>query len=443
MHQYLVCYGNVFIKLVSLIDFDNKSASMQLKFLGGAQEVGRSAILVRDGNTLMLDYGIKLNHKIEYPIAMPNIDALVLSHAHLDHSGFVPALYNEMLIPSFGTEPTLRLSELLLNDSLNIAKKEHISQRFHKRQISSFMQRYTSLDYHQRATVGSFDVELFDAGHICGSAVTLIERRKAKDNKRIVYTGDFKLDPQYLHKGAEVVEGDVLITESTYATREHPEKEPLVKGLIEKIKETLDNNGTALLPVFAVGRSQEILTLLYKNNLTQYTYLDGMARTATSIVLKNKEFITNADILSKAYEDCMPIKGRDERAAALNTPSIIITTAGMLTGGPVLDYITRLRKNSQILLTGYQVEGSNGRMLMDKGTVMIDDTLTKISAPVLYYDMSAHAGKRELYDYIKRSNPSKVICVHGDSDNAAALAKSLKMEGYEAYAPKLDELISI
>ncbi len=416
---------------------------MQFKFLGGAQEVGRSAILLRDEHTLMLDYGIKLNHKIEYPIAMPNIDAFILSHAHLDHSGHAPALYNEMLVPAFGTEPTLRFSELLLKDSLNIAKKEHMNPKFHKRQISSFMHRYTSMEYHSRATIGNFEIELFDAGHICGSAITLIERKNAKDNKRVVYTGDYKLVPQYLHRGAEVVKSDVLITESTYATREHPERAALAKRFVEKVRETLDNNGTVLLPVFAVGRSQEVLMLLYKNNLTQYTYLDGMARTATGMALKYKDFISDSGTLERAFEDSMVIKGREDRSAALNAPSIILTTAGMLTGGPVLDYITRLRNNSSILLTGYQVEGSNGRMLMEKGSLMIDNEMTKVSAKVSYYDMSAHAGMQELHDYVKGSGPSKVICVHGDSENAKAMAESLRLEGYDAYAPKISDTIKI
>ncbi len=415
---------------------------MRLKFFGGAQEVGRSAILLKDESSIMLDYGIKINHKIEYPVGMPNVDALVLSHAHLDHSGFTPALYNEMLIPAFGTEPTLALSELLLRDSLNIAKKEHMQQRFHKRQISSFVHRYTSLDYHSRAAIKEFEIELFDAGHICGSAIALLERKEGK-NKRIVYTGDFKLEPQELHKGAEIVKGDVLIIESTYAKREHPERSALVKEFIGRIKETLDNNGTVLLPVFAVGRSQEILSLLYKNGLTQYAYLDGMARTATSLALKYSNFINNADILAKAVDDTMVINGIGERNEALNAPSIIVTTAGMLTGGPALDYITSLRRNSSILLTGYQVENSNGRMLLERGGVVINGKQVKISAPASYYDMSAHAGMHELYEYVKRSNPDKVICVHGDRDNSIALAEGLKLEGYDACAPEIGDTIDI
>jgi putative mRNA 3-end processing factor len=416
---------------------------MFLKFFGGAQEVGRSSILLKGESALLLDYGIKLNNRIEYPTAVPNADAFILSHAHLDHSGFAPALYNEMLIPAFGTEPTLKLSELLLDDSLKIAKKEHMTQRFHKRQIESFKHRYTSIEYGAAFEFGEFSVEFFDAGHISGSAIIAIEARGSKDSKRIVYTGDFKLNPQYLHKGAAVVKSDVLITESTYATREHPDREELYKNLAEGIKKTLDNNGTALLPVFAVGRAQEVLTFLYKNNLVQHTYLDGMARAATSIVLKHPEFINNYDILAKALGKATVIKDRDDREDALSSPSILLTTAGMLNGGPVLDYITKLRPNSNIFLTGYQVEGTNGRLLMDTGTIRLGKKLTKIETPVSYYDLSAHAGMGELHEYIKRSGPGRVVCVHGDKNNAVALAESLKLEGYEAHAPKIGDVIKL
>ncbi|MGI0134527.1 MAG: MBL fold metallo-hydrolase, partial [Candidatus Micrarchaeaceae archaeon] len=354
---------------------------MILKFFGSAQEVGRSSIMLKDEKSLMMDYGVKLNHKTEYPVGMPKVDAVVLSHAHMDHSGDVPALYNEMLIPTFGTIPTLKLSQLLLEDSMKLWKKQHQQPRFHKRQLGSFINRFVSLGYHSPTRFNNMSIEFYDAAHISGSAVTLIERKNATENKRIVYTGDYKIQPQALHKGAEIVESDVLITESTYATRQHPDREQLVKSFIAKVKETLDNGGTALVPVFAVGRSQEVLAILHRHGLAGRTYIDGMARAATSIVLKYPEFILHHSALAAAAKEAVTISDQSDRLEAMNEPSIILTTAGMLNGGPVLNYITRLKKNSHILLTGYQLEGTNGRTLLEKGEVFIDGETVKIDTP--------------------------------------------------------------
>ena len=392
---------------------------------------------------MMLDYGIKVGDKPEYPLATPRVHAVILSHAHLDHSGSVPVIYNNELVPTFGTAPTLKLSELLLNDSLEIARKEHMQPRFHKRQISSFMNRYIGLNYHSRSQLGDFGIEMHDAGHVSGSAITLIERLKAKDNRRIVYTGDFKMEAQYLHKGAEVVKSDVLITESTYATREHPDRTKLIKDFVDNVRSTLDNGGTALVPVFAVGRSQEILSILYRHRLTPVTYVDGMARAATSIILKHPDFIRHDGVLSKAVEESMMIKDKRHRKDVLNEPSIILTTAGMLNGGPVLNYITKLNKNSKILITGYQVAGTNGRTLIDKGVVNIDGNNVKISTPTVYYDLSAHAGKDDLYKYVKQSSPRIVICMHGDEQNTMDFSENLKLEGFESYSPKIGEVIKL
>ena len=115
----------------------------------------------------------------------------------------------------------------------------------------------------------------------------------------------------------------------------------------------------------------------------------------------------------------------------------------MLNGGPVLNYITKLNKNSKILLTGYQVEGTNGRNLLDKGYVVIDGNITKIKTPAKHYDLSAHAGKTDIHNFIKQSSPEKVICVHGAQESTSELAENLKLEGFEAYAPKIGDVIKL
>ena len=414
---------------------------LHIRFLGGASEVGRSGILVRDAQTFLFDYGVKIDDKPEYPLPSGKIDAFMLSHAHLDHSGFSPFLYHDSMPPTYCTEPTMRLAELLIEDSMKIARSEHYSMRFHNRQLKDLLQRYSPHAYGESIDFGDYEITLHDAGHICGSAITSVERRK--DGKRIVYTGDFKLSPQLLQNGAEVVKSDVLIMESTYATKEHGDREELARSFIEGIKETIDNGGTALVPVFAVGRSQEILALIHKNGLSSKTFLDGMARSATEIVIRNGEFMHNSSMLEEALENVTVIEREHHRSRALEGGNIILTTSGMLSGGPVLSYITKLNKESKIFLTGYQVEGTNGRRLMNGEPIMLGTQKYRVETPFVMYDFSAHSGMEDLHEYARRSNPEAIMCVHGSPENTAALAEGLKEEGFNAYAPVNGDEIKI
>lgn len=419
------------------------NTGMRISLFGGAQEVGRSAIMINDGTRVMLDYGLMLGNRIEYPVSMPNVDALVLSHAHLDHSGSVPALFNEMGIPVFGTKPTNELSMLLLNDTLKISRRSRGSLNFHKRQLASFNRSFIEMEYGESESIKGIGLTIYDAAHIPGSAITLLEREGAGANRRVVYTGDFKLSRQELHNGAYVPESDILIMESTYASVEHPDRKALERRLIDDIKATLDNGGNALVPVFAVGRAQEVLSMLHRNGLSGMTYMDGMAREATRIIMDNPGFISNSDILEAAVDRVRPAGGTSGRDEALSEPSIILTTAGMLNGGPVLYYIERLNMNSHIFLTGYQVEGTNGRLLMDHKPLHIEHREVNVGVGFSYYDLSAHAGASELHEYARRSSPSRVICVHGSRDSTLALAESLREEGFDASAPKVGDTIDI
>ncbi|VVB76995.1 Ribonuclease J [uncultured archaeon] len=413
---------------------------MDVQFLGGASEVGRSAILLKGSKRMVLDYGVKLDDKTEYPLPAGSVDACVLSHSHLDHSGAFPMLYQTRFPVTYGTEPTKELSELLIDDSLKINRKHHQQQRFSKQQLKTFLNNYAAYEFGSRIELGEYTISLHDAGHTLGSAITLIENGKGK---RLVYTGDFKLTPQILQDGAEVVKSDVLLIESTYATREHPDRDELTKKFVQDVRATLDNGGTALVPVFAVGRAQEMVALLYKNNLVDYVHLDGMARTATEITMRHPEFVKNGNILRDALNKMTWVKSEQHRGHAVSGPSIIVTTAGMLNGGPVLNYLTKLNNNSKIFLTGYQVEGTNGRKLMEGKPITIDGEKHLIRTPFAYYDFSAHSGASDLYNYVKASSPETVICVHGDKANTADFAENLRMEGFEAHAPKIGEELKL
>lgn len=414
---------------------------MELNFLGGASEVGRSAILFKGSKNIMLDYGIKLNHKTEYPLPPGKVDACVLSHAHIDHSGNFPFLYNEAFPTTYGTSPTKELSNLLVEDSIKVGKKNHQPPKFGKHQLRTFLERFAPYEYGEEIDLGEYGITLYDAGHISGSAVTSIESRKT--GKRLVYTGDFKLEPQMIQGSADIVKSDILVTETTYANREHPERQELLKRFIDDVKATLDSGGTALIPSFAVGRAQEILAVLHKHQLSDYVFIDGMARKATQISMRYPEFIRNNELLNDAMKKITWIGSEQHRGHAVNGPSIIITTAGMLNGGPVLNYVTKLGPNSKIFLTGYQVEGTNGNRLMEGKPLLIDGRKERVDTPWVYYDFSAHAGSVDLYEYVRKSAPELVVCVHGDPTASESFAENLKVEGFKTVVPKQGDSLKI
>ncbi len=414
---------------------------MELQFLGGAGEVGRSAILLEGSKRIMLDHGVKLDHKTQYPAQTKPVDACVLSHAHLDHSGNVPYLYRGAFPVTYGTEPTKELGLLLIEDSMKIGRKQHQPPKYSKHDVRNMLSHYASYEYGSEIDIGGYTLTLHDAGHISGSAIT--ELRSEKSGKTLVYTGDFKLEPQLLHEGAEVVKSDVLITETTYAGREHPERGELVKRFVDEIKQTLDAGGTALVPSFAVGRAQELLAILYKAGLADLVFMDGMARKATDIVMRHGSFIRNSDVLGEALQKITIVGNGQHRADAVSGPNIILTTAGMLNGGPVLDYITRLNPASKIFLTGYQVEGTNGRKLVENKPISLDGSRQRIRTPWSYYDFSAHAGGGDLREYVRKSNPEVVVCVHGERQSSEAFAAQLNADGFKAYAPQIGESLRL
>lgn len=409
--------------------------------MGGASEVGRSAILLKDSKNILLDYGIMIEGATEYPRNAGRVDACAISHAHLDHSGYSPSLFNDGFPVTIATKPTMQLAELLIEDSMKIHKRKHQHEHYHKAQLKMMLNRYIPAVYRREIEFDRYNITLHDAGHICGSAMTVVESQSS--GRRVAYTGDFKLEPQLLEAGAEIVKCDVLIMESTYADKDHPNREELIKKFVDEIKETIDNNGTALLPVFAVGRAQEMLAILNKTGLANRTFMDGMAKAATDIVAGNPDFIKDVNVLETAERKAVWINSRRHRSEALEGGKIILTTSGMLNGGPVLDYIRRLNRNSKIFLTGYQVEHTNGYKLMNGKPIDIDGEEYRVKTPFSVYDFSAHAGKTDLHEYVKKSNPETVICVHGSKENTGRLAEDLKLEGFDAHAPKVGDVINV
>ncbi len=407
-----------------------------LTFLGGAGEVGRSGILFEDDKKILMDYGIKIHEKTEYPLPFQGfLNALIISHAHLDHSGFSPAAYESQNPLCFGTYPTQALSLLLIKDSMKVQKLKREKQQFSSSDFKKMLHAYVPLPYDTRHNLSrSLSLSLRDAGHILGSS--LVELNYG--NKKLVYTGDFKLGETRMHRGARPIKDvNVLIIESTYSDRDHPDRKELEKRLHDEVRAVIERGGNVLFPAFAVGRSQELLQILHAMKEDFPVYLDGMAKTASEISLDYPSYMKDARAFRESLSEAKFVMFEGHRRRALSEPSVIVSTAGMLEGGPAMGYIPRLNKQSKIILTGYQMPGTNGWHLLNSKIVRTNGLEMKVEIPVEYLDLSAHAGRSDLLKFISAAAPEKIFCIHGD--HCDKFAAELKEGGYEARAPKIGE----
>ncbi len=427
----------------------NEVGTIEFIFHGGVREVGRSCIEVASKDTrLLLDCGLKLTqHQSEYPVGLeniPEIDAVFISHAHLDHTGALPLLEHKGLNCSvFATKGTKNLTRLLLKDAFKIGVLTHQHLGYSSADIKDVLTCMKRVVVNTKGTVKNISYEYFDAGHIPGSALVLIEL----DGKRILYTGDMNTVDTCLLKGAEInfKDIDVLICESTYGNREHPPRSRVENKFISTINAVISKGGSVIIPVFAVGRAQEILLLLLRNNFNVPIYFDGMAVKATDIILSNEPDVSNANELRTDYKKVNLIKRFSDRLKATSRQGIFLTTSGMLTGGPVITYLKYLHKNPSdaVLLTGYQVEDTNGRLLINEKQVYLDGRRTNVKCFVDQFDFSAHVGLEEIKALVRTIRPKKVFFVHGEEESINTLTEWALALGIDAYGPKLGDKINL
>ena len=422
----------------------------KIHVLGAAHEVGRSGFLLHHKNSnILLDYGVKLEPTgISYPLVPDvKIQSIVLSHAHLDHSGMIPNLFKKNNPLVYMTPPTLDISNILWDDTIKISQKDGIKPIFDKTDIFNTNRKTQLISYKQEAKVApEMKISMFDAGHILGSALTNIE---LDNSKNILYTGDYKFEETRLHSGADIEVGkvDYLITESTYGDRNHPSRDKVEKEFIKAVKNTLENDGIALIPAFAVGRAQEIVDLLDEFKIHDYPiFLDGMAQKVAKIYMKYPGYYKNPFELRKSFSNAIWIKNHRQRKQALERPSIVITTAGMLEGGPIMYYIKHKAndKRTNIFMTGFQVPETKGNILLQTGEIEIDDEVYRPKGIIKKFDFSAHVGKKYLLKAINHWNPQKVICVHGDNRVVDEFVNTIEHDlGIKAVAPKIDDFINL
>jgi len=418
---------------------------LQIRFLGGTQEVGRIAITVKTEKTqVLLDCGVMLNHEPGFPMHIPpkEVDAIILTHSHLDHSGAVPIFYIHEKKPLYTNKLNLELTQILISDFIHLSS---YYLPYEYLELRSMMRSNKHVDFNTEEIVGDIKFQLLNAGHTPGSAQILIEA----EGKRILYTGDFNITDTRLLEGAKMQYGDLdaVIIESTYADEDHTERLELEKRFVDTVTNVVERGGTVLVPAFGVGRSQEIACVLVAHHFEYPITMDGMAREASRIIMNYKEFLRDPKLFTDMMHSVDWIEGWRDRRKAIKTPGVIISPAGMLKGGPAVFYTSKIGKKAHnaIFLVSYQIPGTPGKELLEKGVCLIDGKIRKVKASVEHFDFSSHCGASQLREAIEKlGGKPKVYVVHGAEGNCELLAKWARNElGLEATAPRTGDTFQV
>jgi|TARA_B100000287_G_scaffold176911_1_gene166905 putative mRNA 3-end processing factor len=422
---------------------------VEIKVLGAAGEVGRSAFQVNcDGTNFLLDYGVMFGKPRGAPPTYPlhvkprDIDSVIITHAHLDHSGCVPSLFVSGNCNVYGTAPTFDLSKLLIQDMIKIEKNSH---SFGIPEIDNMMQKSKIIGFKEKITRGNASFELRSSGHVIGGSTVLVE----SNNKKLFYTGDINLRGSRLLPPADmdIGEVDMVITESTYSQENQMPRNESEKGLIDFANEVIDRKGTLFIPSFSVERSQEVASVLINSGFKHKIIMDGMALKVNEVLLRYPEYLRNPEIFKNVMDKVVAVRDHNERKKALKEPCVVISPAGMLVGGNAVYYLQELSFSDKngIALVSYQGEGTPGKKLLDTGKVQTRGKDLNVKAEVKQFQFSGHADRDSLFEMIKnlKGNP-RIMTVHGDDESCTRFAEEIHEKfGFEAHAAKLDEKIII
>ena len=421
---------------------------MKVKVLGASHEVGRSGFIVScDGTNFLLDYGVMFGKRgapPQYPLHVKpkDVDSVIITHAHLDHSGNVPSLFVSRNTDVFATPPTFDLSQLLIEDMLKIEKGFH---QFDLPEVNNMMRNAKEIGYKQKISRSNASFELRESGHVLGGSTVVVE----SENKRLFYTGDINPRGSRMLREADLDIGeiDLLITESTYSQTEQMPRKESEEGLIEFANEVVDRKGVLFIPSFSVERSQEIACVLKNAKFKHKIIMDGMALKVNEIMFRYPEYLKDPKLFADSINGTTPIRNQHERKKALEEPCVVISPAGMLVGGNAVYYLQQLSFNNKngIALVSYQGDGTPGKKLLETGKVSTRGHDMKVSAEVKQFEFSGHGDRNDLFDLIKniKGNP-KVLTVHGDNDSCIKFAEEITEKfDLEAHSPQANEIIEV
>lgn len=439
-----------------------------VKFLGAAKSVTGSKYLLDIGNfRLLFDSGLfqglkelRLRNRHEFPVDPASIHAVVISHAHIDHTGYLPRLVREGFNgPVYCTQPTAELMEIMLLDSAKLqeeeaefAKKKGYSKHenpeplYTEEDAKATIKLIRTVKYNEELTLqDSVRIIFRDAGHLLGSAITEMFIQGESQQKKIVFSGDIgRYTQAMLRQPAEIETTDVLFVESTYGSTDNPQFDPEPE-LTRITNETFARGGVLVIPAFAVGRTQGLLyylrKLMQEDKIPDVpVYVDSpMAISATYLFYKypayHKIDVDSKDLAREIETNMLVfVKTRDHSRSLndLKTNAIIISASGMMTGGRILHHLFhRLKKHTDtILVAGYQAEGTRGRLLLDgRKTLKIFGEEVPVNAKIEFMGaMSGHADREELFRWMGgfKNKPKITFCVHGEGERLINYAQAIR-----------------
>lgn len=432
---------------------------MDLTFLGGAREIGASALLLEvAGHRLLIDGGMRPTERADArlpdlaPLDKRPPEAILITHAHIDHTGGLPLLAGLYpTIPIYATESTLVLMRLLLADSVRIMEQESLhpdgeTPLYTSAQVDALLARVTPVAFHHPMTplaqAPEIIIQFLPAGHILGAAMLLIETPEG----RLLHTGDISVTDQRTVKGVALdalPQADVMICEGTYGNRSHTNRREEERGLVQTVQAIIAGGGRVLLPAFAVGRAQELVLILKAFRASGALspvpiYLDGMVRAVCSAYQSQahdlhpalQRALQNARRPLFADPELQIFNVQRERTSLLSRDSscIVISSSGMLTGGASPLYAAAWASHSQdgIIFSGYQDEESPGAAFLkaQRGSVVtLEAQRIALECQVARYNLSGHAGAEQLVHVIQKVAPAHLLLVHGAPESLEALAR--------------------